>query len=72
MVQLFFHADFWFVHIPPSPLGINLKAPHVETDPRATEEAKDTYRSLHLSGNVEARFSICFLPFCGFTAVCTS
>lgn len=47
---------FWFVHVPPSPLGINLKAPHVETDPRATEEAKDAYKSIDLSGNIEARF----------------
>jgi hypothetical protein len=47
---------FWFAHVPRSPLGINLKAPYIETDPRATLEAKDAYRSIALTGNVEARF----------------
>ena len=51
-----FPRSAWFVHVPPSPLGINLKSPYVETDPRSTEEAKDAYKSLKISGNVEARF----------------
>lgn len=51
-----FPRGFWFVHIPPAPVGINLKTPHVETDPRATDEAKPAYKSLHLSGSIESQF----------------
>ena len=51
-----FPRGFWFVHAPVTPLGISPKTPHVETDPRATEEAKVAYKSLRLSGNIEAEF----------------
>jgi len=48
--------SFWFVSVKNSTLGINIKAPYVETDPRATAEAKDAYKSIEIGGNVEARF----------------
>jgi hypothetical protein len=47
----------WFVEIKmDANLGINPSKPFVQTDPRATEQAKEAYASLFVDGNIEKEF----------------
>lgn len=47
----------WFVQIvEKSGLGFNPERPYVKTDPRATEQAKEAYKSLEVEGNIEKDF----------------
>ncbi|MBI4330733.1 MAG: N-6 DNA methylase [Chloroflexi bacterium] len=48
--------SFWFVRVRPSPLGFDHDMPPMETDPRATEEAKEAYKDVKFHGQVESRF----------------
>ena len=47
----------WFVEIQSrGQLGIDPSKPYVRTDPRATKEAKETYKDLIVEGNIEKEF----------------
>jgi len=47
----------WFVEIvSEGDLGFDPSKPYVRTDPRATDEAKEAYKSLTVDGNIEAEF----------------
>jgi len=48
--------SFWFVQVPPSPLGFNPDLPPLETADRAREQAKDAYKSVFFKDTVESRF----------------
>jgi hypothetical protein len=48
--------SFWFVRVQPSPWGFDQERPPLETDPRAIKEAKEPFRDVHLSGQVEKHF----------------
>jgi len=48
--------SFWFVQVKSSPLGFNPDLPPLETADRAVEQAKDAYKSVFFTGNVESRF----------------
>jgi methylase of polypeptide subunit release factors len=47
---------FWFVDVPVTMLGINPQLPPVISSEKARQQAKDPYRDLTLSGNIECRF----------------
>jgi hypothetical protein len=48
--------SFWFVKVKPSALGFDPHRPPIETDPRATKEAKKPYQDVKCEGNVENNF----------------
>jgi hypothetical protein len=48
--------SFWFVQVKSSLLGFNPDLPPLETADRAVEQAKDAYKSVFFTGNVESRF----------------
>lgn len=48
--------SFWFVDVKASALGFDPALPPVESSERARKQAKDAYKDVHLTGNVESPF----------------
>ena len=48
--------SFWFVQVKSSPLGFNPDLPPLETSDYARQMAKDAYKDVYISGNVESKF----------------
>ena len=48
--------SFWFVQVTPTPLGIDLSRPPLESSEQALKRAKEPYKRLVMRGNMESEF----------------